>query len=624
MMAHILQHLFRLPGRHYRVRVVRRCVGLIALLLVLAGCGTMRFEARMLPPDAATATAEAASDRSPEQTKGSVVFVRAGDVWRVNLDSGEEVRVTDGGGYERPHWSSTGDWISFFRGPELWVAPAAGGDPRRLVDNAASVRWSPVADQLAYVSGGGLALLDVGTGETNELVPAMGSRGGVGTVRWSPGGQWLAFDWTERENEGAPPVAQGIDRIRADGTMRSEIFSAYDLPRRDDTARLHSWSPDGTRIVFWQIPHNSASLAADGVPLKSVPANGGVSHILDERVLVHSDFVRWSPDGTRLAVVAGGGRQTSRNKTLMLTSPDGQESDPLTPLNYVALSPTWSPDGQYLAYVAATEASDARTASAAHRIWTVAPETSTTRKLTNDATYRDEHPVWSTTGDLILFLRLQGQPPDIGAGLWLMRTDGSDLHPVVDELSPLPDPDGYHGYTDWATRFDWWTGPSQPQVPVQVPLPTSTAVQELTSTVTAVPAAASTLGTSQVYTNPSLDIAFDIPESWTAEETQNQEVHVVGNASQTVLRLVPFGPDIATLDAALTEIEQSEWGLYLRTAESVELGSLNAMRVTLAEGDERPSVFWLVMTPMGRVTQFIPESESSVVEQVLATLRAYE
>lgn len=134
----------------------------------------------------------------------------------------------------------------------------------------------------------------------------------------------------------------------------------------------------------------------------------------------------------------------------------------------MALSPAWALDGQRLAYVdapahpGALGGEGASALLAGRRIWAIDADGSNRRQLTSDLAFRDEWPQWSADGESLLFLRLQGRPPDLRAGLWLIRADGSRLRPSGEDLSPLPDPFGFYGYLDWASLFDWWTGPPEP------------------------------------------------------------------------------------------------------------------------------------------------------------------
>ena len=67
----------------------------------------------------------------------------------------------------------------------------------------------------------------------------------------------------------------------------------------------------------------SASMLADGAPLMAVPVAGGPPVQLAERVLYRQDAFDGSPDGSRLALVAGGRRDSWENKAIAVVSPTG-------------------------------------------------------------------------------------------------------------------------------------------------------------------------------------------------------------------------------------------------------------------------------------------------------------
>ncbi|MDX9833027.1 MAG: hypothetical protein RBU35_22345, partial [Anaerolineae bacterium] len=252
---------------------VRLCFPILLLMLValVVSCGTLKFEGSFMQPAEATATAQAILTPTPTPAPrlGKVVFLRGGDIWVSDLDTGRETRLTEGGGNEYPRWSTSGRWVAFLQERTLWVVSAEGGFPLRVSDVAAeNASWSPVADQLAYVTvSGGLRVADAEGKEQRELMGGSGVEGaGVGAIAWSPDGQWLAFEWTETAAGGLPSY-QSLRRIRADGTGLGEIYSAYQGTEEAETVALVGWSPDSSRLAFWQIPDGSASLGADGVPL---------------------------------------------------------------------------------------------------------------------------------------------------------------------------------------------------------------------------------------------------------------------------------------------------------------------------------------------------------------------
>ncbi len=449
---------------------------LLALLItLLLGCGTFRVEGSVMQPVQATATAAArltptpspAPSATPAPRLGKVVFLRGGDAWALNLDTGEQARLTEGGNVSHPRWSPSGEWLSFFRGKELWITQASGGAPRRISDLAISqAAWSPVQDELAYVTNaGGLYVARPNAESGKEIVPGPGSEGaGMGAFTWSPDGQWLAFEWTEMK-PGAPPTDQGIRRIQSNGTNLGEIYTAFHLPTQADTVMLSSWSPDGSRICFWTFPEGSPSLAADGVPLSCMQSTGGEPTQVAQAMLPEPRFVAWSPNGEQLALISGLNRETWFNKTLVVVSDDGHETKSLTAVDEIALSPNWTSDGKRLAFVCApamqgvSGADAAQVALVSRRICSIGADGKNKRQLTNDVEFRDERPLWSRDGELILFLRLQKQSSNTRASLWTMNSDGAQLQQVANELSPLPDWFGFYGLSDWSAVFDWWKGP---------------------------------------------------------------------------------------------------------------------------------------------------------------------
>ncbi len=417
------------------------------LTFLLTACGTLEVNARLMRPAEATATAQAALTPSPTPVPrlGKIAFVRGGDLWVLDLDAGQERRLTQGIWSRRSSWSPSGRWIAFFKAHELWTVPADGGTPRRVSETAvARAVWSPAEDRLAYVTrSGGLWVVNADGSSQQELIPGPGDQtvAGAGAVTWSPDGRWLAFRWREGQH-GEPPTYEGLRRIRADGTQPAEVYAALRPPQRYDGIALASWSPDGSHLAVWLIPSFSASLAADGGPLLTVSAGVGRAKRIAEQVLPYPDFAAWSPTGGRLAVVVGGPRETWLNKRLVVATADGRATQFLTPPTEAVLAPAWSPDGQRLAYVSAPAmpgvagGEAAFSAMAGRHVWTVRADGSDSRQLTQDARFRDEAPQWSTDGSHILFVRLQGGAANLKTSLWLMRADGSGQRAVVEELGP--------------------------------------------------------------------------------------------------------------------------------------------------------------------------------------------
>ncbi|MCE3004699.1 MAG: hypothetical protein LW860_18690, partial [Xanthomonadaceae bacterium] len=91
--------------------------------------------------------------RDPAVSASHIAFVYAGDLWRVDRDGGNPLRLTaDASSDSGPAFSPDGRWLAFSRAHdgnlEVYVMPAAGGTPRRLT-------WHPGPDRVAGWSADG-------------------------------------------------------------------------------------------------------------------------------------------------------------------------------------------------------------------------------------------------------------------------------------------------------------------------------------------------------------------------------------------------------------------------------------------------------------------------------------
>jgi TolB protein len=109
----------------------------------------------------------------------------------------------------------------------------------------------------------------------------------------------------------------------------------------------------------------------------------------------------------------------------------GAVATPLTQPGVIARSPSWSPDGEEIAFsCGAGDQAD---------ICVIGADGEGFRKLTDDLA-EDGEPAWSPDGSKILFSR----DSLLGGGVWLMNADGSGQEQIFPGFatSPAWSPDG--------------------------------------------------------------------------------------------------------------------------------------------------------------------------------------
>lgn len=448
---------------------------LVATLALVTACtGTFDLAVETAPgPEATLAALEAenarlatqVADQEAQSNLGRVAYVQGGDVWVRELPDGEPRRFTDDGRNSEPRWAPSGRWLAFRKDVEVWVIDAEGNNAH-VLDNRAPVNvfaWSPVEDRLAYVSGSGLLRLQAvnadGTAAAMLVPDTSGELGQIawGRIAWSPDGRRVAYAWERIGSPGPQRDYVGIWSVEAQAG--SEPIELYALPSPpQDGLILAGWTPDGQSILFWRDPLFSASAAADGLPLLRLPLDGGEPVEVADFTLLHPDFWSVSPTGQQMALTVGSGRETWTNKRIVLLDLDTGVLEHLTDESVAAFSPTFSPDGRRIAYVAAPDVGhvwggdEAKAGTAQRRIWVMNMDGSDQHPVTSDPAYRDERPLWSADGTHVLFARLD---EDGRASLWLMDAAGGAPRQVVAELTPAPEWFGYYGHIAWDDLFDW-------------------------------------------------------------------------------------------------------------------------------------------------------------------------
>jgi eukaryotic-like serine/threonine-protein kinase len=218
---------------------------------------------------------------------------------------------------------------------------------------------------------------------------------------WSPDDRTLAYESNETGNWNIwlAPVGGGP------AVNRTADHSGND--------RYPSWSPDGRQLAFWSDRDGGGyhvMPALGGTPTKVIatPGTGQFYHSAPD----------WSADGTQLAgvvyTIVGSRFEQSVEIVSIVTRESRSVSLPGTEEARLDLS--WSPDGQYLAYV---EAGQQQSEIAHLRVIRLSDEASF---IITDTGANVRRPRWSRDGRYLLYVCNCVGPTD----LWRQRTaDGS-------------------------------------------------------------------------------------------------------------------------------------------------------------------------------------------------------
>jgi Tol biopolymer transport system component len=347
------------------------------------------------------------------------------EIYLQQIDGGPAINLTkDPGDDVQPAFSPDGREIAFVSsrgggtevgraaprlphvGGGIWIMPALGGAPRRIVESGNFPSWTPDGAGIVYAHGTfrnmRIAVVPATGGESRDIPIDEPDALRYFYPRLSGDGRWLLFQNGTRievvaSTGGAPRfLAQG--QYAAWGQVSSSILFTSEAPGRSQTIwtapfSLEKGELDGPPrpLTFGRGADISASASADGATL-------AFSAVTDTLNLEEVPF-----DAEAGRVIGPGRALTSGNTRVGFFDP--------------------SPRGEAVAFAA-----DRGTGNHIWRVEAPAPPL----ELTRDAQYAENFPSWSPDGARIAFSR--SRPGGEGAtSLWVMNADGTNPRRVADD-----------------------------------------------------------------------------------------------------------------------------------------------------------------------------------------------
>lgn len=334
--------------------------------------------------------------RSPAISKTHVVFVYAGDLWRVPRSGGEAVRLTSGPGLEtNPSFSPDGSMIAFtgqYDGnTDVYIVPAAGGVPKRLTFHPGpdTVQgWTPDGKRVLFTHTGSnhnnaprLFTVDLEAGFPQEVPLPQASFGS-----FSPDGSKIVYSplsranliWKNYRGGRATPLwianlkDSSIQKLpRTDSNDFNPMWVGnriYFLSDRNGRDTLFEFDLATFKVERLTAPHDSldiksASATADAIAYErfgeihlldlkgrktsklNITVNGDVSGVRPrlEKVARYITNYGISPTGVRAVFEARG--------DIFTVPAEKGDIRNLTATSGVAeRDPAWSPDGRFIAF----------------------------------------------------------------------------------------------------------------------------------------------------------------------------------------------------------------------------------------------------------------------------------
>ena len=487
---------------------------------------------------------------SPDGGKAAYVSTAEGykaNIWVIDLASGERRNLTADpsiagdpaapDGYFRPAWSPDGEWIAFSsdrntawtghsdgHGWEhtqelsIYVMRADGSDFRKVASKPGyclgSPKWSPDGKRIVFYEletehtwgarrpewigrcGSRIVSVDAATGGDRiehtddkdlKLAPQFlpngkdvaycvkAGGGGQGAMR-ATDAAWMNKDVPQtglHYTSGAEPVLRQLRSPCWSPDGSKVVYEKVDFTFREQGKPLYSWDPEWDyistdvypvlsrqgRLAVTQKQLGNSSIVTmkpDGSDQKVVfdSAGKGLDPILNKKGIAGAFQPTWSPDGEWIAFGFGNWFQHRKDgkAVLMRVRSDGSDHEVLTDGTEHSGFPSYSADGRYIVF----------------RVWgdgafglrILDLEDRSIRVLTTEV---DNLPFWSPGGELITFTRQFG-PANFH--VCTIRPDGSDLRILTDtganDGHSVWTPDGkiayssgMYGFRDEAAIYDF-------------------------------------------------------------------------------------------------------------------------------------------------------------------------
>jgi hypothetical protein len=280
---------------------------------------------------------------SDEAVPAHIAFTNQKHLWMLDGQekNSQPIQITKDGYAQIVGWSPDGKWLLFLKhnGDDpystpgfLWAVKADGSgavqvDERLIIEQP---QWSPVSGQFAYISN---AAAREDQQEPVFVVSQIDDNGKV-TLQSTTPANFVDFAWMPDGKQILVSTPAEKNRAMTLGRLdlSGKLVASYPLAAQPNVEEgIYEWaarnmqvSPDGGMVSYF-VQYNSASLSADGVPIRLFDLSQPSKKPMQLGVgLSYAEWLAWSPDGKLLAFIDGTDRMATKNKHLKLADRNGK------------------------------------------------------------------------------------------------------------------------------------------------------------------------------------------------------------------------------------------------------------------------------------------------------------